>query len=430
MPKSDAAAELAGKLIASLRRQRDQNDAYPLTVAQLAALAAPEASPELLKKSLGKKQFTEQAILAQKKAAEQGLVALKEDAERLAASPLVLEFALEQLCSPASPLHSLAKVAGTIDRSLRPAFLAALQRRLGENALPPGVGCQTVRNKPHLFLHRFPPPPPPSPPHVALAEKLVRVLESGRGTGGEANPVRLRYLLETTDPSAPPALVKKALAAALFRGRAVLAWPYKAGADPLVALAEDADRLAVSDALLEAVLAIARTADNQAATIADLTRKIGRDLQRPFADTLVRRLETGSLPPAIGSLRIKKKQYLFLTRDVGVRIPTPTSLPSPKAEPPLPAQSIPALDFAPLFDAAFARLDRERGGHNLVNLVSLRQAIPVDRATFDAELQRMRRAGRYSLSAAEGRHGLSPQEQAAAFREDGALLLFVSRRGS
>ena len=45
MPKSDAAAELAGKLIASLRRQRDQNDAYPLTVAQLAALAAPEASP-------------------------------------------------------------------------------------------------------------------------------------------------------------------------------------------------------------------------------------------------------------------------------------------------------------------------------------------------------------------------------------------------
>jgi hypothetical protein len=44
-------------------------------------------------------------------------------------------------------------------------------------------------------------------------------------------------------------------------------------------------------------------------------------------------------------------------------------------------------------------------------------------------LQRLRRAGRYSLSAAEGRHGISAEERDAAIPEDGSLLLFVSRRG-
>ena len=36
--------------------------------------------------------------------------------------------------------------------------------------------------------------------------------------------------------------------------------------------------------------------------------------------------------------------------------------------------------------------------------------------------------GRYGLSAAEGRHGLSRQEHDAAIMEDGALLLYVSRK--
>ena len=41
----------------------------------------------------------------------------------------------------------------------------------------------------------------------------------------------------------------------------------------------------------------------------------------------------------------------------------------------------------------------------------------------------LRRGGRFSLSAAEGRHGISDEEREAAIPEDGSLLLFVSRRG-
>ena len=37
-------------------------------------------------------------------------------------------------------------------------------------------------------------------------------------------------------------------------------------------------------------------------------------------------------------------------------------------------------------------------------------------------------AGRYSLSAAEGRHGLTPEEREAGILEDGTLLLYVSRK--
>jgi hypothetical protein len=62
--------------------------------------------------------------------------------------------------------------------------------------------------------------------------------------------------------------------------------------------------------------------------------------------------------------------------------------------------------------------------------VDLRQALPVDRAVFDAELRRLRIAGRYTLSAAEGRHGTNAEERAAGITEEGALLLYVSRKGS
>jgi hypothetical protein len=44
-------------------------------------------------------------------------------------------------------------------------------------------------------------------------------------------------------------------------------------------------------------------------------------------------------------------------------------------------------------------------------------------------LRELRRSGRYSLSSAEGRHGLSEEEQEAAVREGDSLLLYVARRG-
>jgi hypothetical protein len=59
--------------------------------------------------------------------------------------------------------------------------------------------------------------------------------------------------------------------------------------------------------------------------------------------------------------------------------------------------------------------------------VDLRRALPVDRRTFDTGLEDLRRTGRYILSAAEGRHGISAEEQEAGIHEYGSLLLYVSR---
>jgi hypothetical protein len=54
--------------------------------------------------------------------------------------------------------------------------------------------------------------------------------------------------------------------------------------------------------------------------------------------------------------------------------------------------------------------------------------LPVERTTFDAGLEELRRAGRYTLSGAEGRHGVSDAERDAGICEVGTLLLYVSRK--
>lgn len=75
----------------------------------------------------------------------------------------------------------------------------------------------------------------------------------------------------------------------------------------------------------------------------------------------------------------------------------------------------------------FARLDTART--NLVSLALLRPAVGLDRDTFDRALRQLRQSGILSLSQAEGRHGLTDADRAAAIREgDSLLLLYVSRR--
>jgi hypothetical protein len=86
-------------------------------------------------------------------------------------------------------------------------------------------------------------------------------------------------------------------------------------------------------------------------------------------------------------------------------------------------------DLAADLDAAFDSVDKANGSHNFASLVDVRAALAGHgRAAVDAELQRQRVAGKYSLSAVEGRHGLTSAERDAAIAEDGALLVFLSRR--
>jgi hypothetical protein len=416
MAKATPRQTLAGRLLELLRRQRAGGE-YPLTVARLAVLAGPDVTAVQALSTLARKGLAADVALANKKDPAAPL-ALAEDAEPLATSPQLLEFALNRACTPpAKPLQTLAKVTAQVEKPLRPALQAALRRCLEEGTLPPDVAGQTVRGKPHFYLKRF---PPPKPPALDLSERLVRALEGQRERGAGSYPVPLDRLVELAG-AAPAALVKKALAAEPFRSQAVVAL---AKPDAPVALAADHDALAASPLLLASALHAARTADNQAVGVADLKKKLVPSLRQPFEAALIRHIASGTLPTGVGCLRIRKKPHLFLLAELGAQAPAakPESTAAPSA-----VLAVP--DFPRLFEEAFDRLDRARGSPNLVSLVSLRRELPVGRAAFDAELQRLRRAGRYSLSAAEGRHGISPEERDAAIPEDGSLLLFVSRRG-
>jgi hypothetical protein len=242
--------------------------------------------------------------------------------------------------------------------------------------------------------------------------------------------VTLRALAEAVEPTATPEQIQAALKAKALKGKLVLAFPDDV--DAPVALAENGERLTGSPALVETALARVRTAESQAVPIAEVAKAVDKKLRSSFAASLVARVEGGTLPGTVGCLRVRKVPHLFLWADMAVSPsvrPTPELLPAGPDRVPSTGASPPVeLDFGRLFDEAFTRLDRGRGGHNLVSLVFLRRELCLPRETFDAGLRQLRQAAHYGLSAAEGRHGVSDEEREAGVVEDGTLLLFVSRR--
>jgi len=426
--KADPAAALAARIIQALEEQRNRGaGAYPLTLAQLPALVGAETTPAQIAKALGRKPFAARLVVADKKTPDSPLV-LAEDAAVLADSPLLLRFALNGLCTAAKPLQPFSKVEGRVGKPLKAAFAAALRRRWEANSWPSGVAALAANGKPHLYLEAYPPPP-----ETVLPARLVRALQARKERGGAAYPATLRDLAEELAPAAPQT-VAAALAHRSLKGEVVVGM---AGTDAPVALAADVVLLTDSPALLTAALTAARKPDNQALPPKDIKKAVGKTLQAAFERSLRARLESNSLPDGVVCLRIKKTPHLVLWQDIAgapqVRPAPPASQIAPglPGVAPAPRQAGGYTDgasFARLFDEAFARLDRARGGNNLVSLVELRRALPAERSAFDQELKRLRREGLYSLAAAEGRHGLGDEERQAALIEDGTLLLFVSRR--
>jgi hypothetical protein len=267
-----------------------------------------------------------------------------------------------------------------------------------------------------------------------LAEHLIRTLEQQRTGGPNAYPLPLRRLAEAAAPQATPAQVLKAAAKRSFQAR-VAVLRSKSLETP-VALADDAELLAGSGQALEFMLAALRTPTNHAFSVVRLKARVTSKLQKLFQQTVQRRLEEDSLPPTVGWLTIDRTKRLFLLTDLhtGGQAPDPAPASSPPDAPtePPPPPAAPAAeqprDIADAFDRAFRQLDREAGSHNFVSLVDLRRLLAVPRDAFDAELRRLRLAGRYSLSAAEGRHGTTTVERESAIMEDGTLLLYVSRK--
>jgi hypothetical protein len=274
-------------------------------------------------------------------------------------------------------------------------------------------------------------------PADLLADKLLRVLQAQRVLGPESYPLTAGRLLELTDPEASPALAKQALGKKNLFQKAIVR--VSTSLDAPLALAEDLDLLAASPRTLDFLLRAAAKPATRAFTPAGLTAKgVSEKMKKPIKEALARQIAEETLPTTVGWVSIRGRPNLFLLTDLhsawsgGRKSPESDS---GDLRPPLRARTLPApsadaaplADFAAAFDVAFARLDREAGGWNFVSLVGLRRALPVPRAAFDAGLEQLRRQGRYALSAAEGRQGISPEERDAAIPEEGSLLLFVSR---
>ncbi|MCI0456326.1 MAG: hypothetical protein L0Z62_05040 [Gemmataceae bacterium] len=268
---------------------------------------------------------------------------------------------------------------------------------------------------------------------IELADNLLRVLRAQRDLGADAYPLSLQRLVELTAPKAAPAVVKKALGKKTFTRQALMA---RAKApDAPIALASDVDALAGCPLTLEFLLRQTRTAATQAFSPAALKKKAAGRLHKPIAEALARQLAQNTLPPTVAWISIRGRKLLFLLNDLhvsgqqaAVSTPQPAAVTTANGHPESQAPGgPPPADFDSAFDSAFDRLDRQGGGHNFVSLVSLRQALPVGHEQFDSGLRVLRRAGRYTLSAAEGRHGISPEERDAGITEEGSLLLFVSR---
>jgi len=260
-----------------------------------------------------------------------------------------------------------------------------------------------------------------------LTEKLLRVLESQRRLGAEAYPLPLQRLRALTDPSLTEEEFDTAIKKRTFKERAIIAYSpgskrYKREGN-LIALHEDIARLAADHRLLIEVLRNARTRTIHAHSLANLKTGLNKKLQRLFQETVEAQMANGTLPGGVAWI-LDRTPKLFLLED----LQSAAARPAPQGEPKGVAIPVSPDDFASAFTTAFDRLDRQHGGHNFVSLVDLRRELAqYGREAFDNGLRALRLAGRFDLSAAEGRYGISAEEQQAGIREGNTLLLHVSK---
>ncbi len=434
--------ELAGRLVGALRKRKEQGTGYPATLNDLKQEVEPTAKAPLLKQALNQDAIVRH-VLRSVPARTDSPVVLVEDRDLLAGSAVLLEYLLAGTTTARKPLTTVGQLKLHLIRDLQQPFEEAVTRQIAEGHLPASVGLLRRGEVTELYLVEQ------TPAAWLLGQKLLLALQEKRQTSPEMAPVTLQELV-TQAGGATPELIRKALADKEVKKQLVVAIPGEE-ASPVVPT-EDRDNLAGSPPLLFCLLRLSRSSQTQAFPLADLSKKLDRTLRYTFETTLEAHLESSRLPAGVGSLRIRKVPFLFLLEDLTggaarevrpevvtaeprMEYSVPSTPSSPPATPiaiPTPVQPAPfpiAPDtFERRFTEAFEQLDRQRGSVNLVSLVGLRRELGIEREQFDRELHRLRREGRYTLQAAEGRHGLSEEERQAGLVEDGMLLLFVSRR--
>ena len=213
--------------------------------------------------------------------------------------------------------------------------------------------------------------PLPRPAEEVLAERMIDHLRSRRGQSNY--PMTLASLQRESAPDTNASLLKKALASPPFKQAVILGMKAKPNAP--VALTQDRETLASSDLLLTEALREARSGSHQAVSVADLKKKVTRELQAPFATSLTQRREEGKLPADIGCILQKKAPVFFFLEDL-IRGPRGSNAQSTLREPHR------EESFESAFDAAFALLDQEKGSHNFVSLRNLRPRLGLARRSL------------------------------------------------
>jgi hypothetical protein len=269
-----------------------------------------------------------------------------------------------------------------------------------------------------------------------LAEKMIAALAEQRRRGPDAYPVTVARLAQLADSQAAQNVLLKAINKRKgFLDKVIIA--KRRDINSPLALLDDMQTLAESSQLMSFLLRSARTPTNQAFSIAELKDKLTAGLKDAFAAAANRRIDENRLPEGIAWIFVKRTRRLFFMHDVHPRTQPSSAGPersisrdgnSVQSGPNFPMTE---TDFPQQFATAFEKLNRQEGSANFVNLVDLRRMLSAfPRSVFDAELRKLWSEGRYSLRAAEGRFGISPEEREAGFLQEGTLLLFVSRNPS
>lgn len=77
---------------------------------------------------------------------------------------------------------------------------------------------------------------------------------------------------------------------------------------------------------------------------------------------------------------------------------------------------------------AFDAIDRETGRDNMVSLVRLGKDSGLSPTEMHNVLDGMRQSGEWTMTGAEGRHGISDEERKYGLHQGGSLLLYLSRK--
>lgn len=453
LKQRDPAELFAERMLAKLNELRaaKPNDYMP-TLEALIQETGEQADDATVKKAVGKKPFKERVLLVNPKDPA-APIALQEDLQKLAESPQLLDYLKKRTPRSSSQPYLVADLAKAIPaggkgKELRTAFTSAMQERIAAGSVS------------EVALKK------PSEAEIVarLAENLVKVLESQRRLGPDSYPLSLRRLAEHTEADlAQESRIFKAAGASTFTSRAFVAW--NKDLEALVAFLEDAEQVAERPELLTYAIRASQTKTKRAPSESELSKKLyggqNKRLQNAFRTAVARQCEQDALPPGVAAVLDGQLRFFFVedllptsvrqqvAQATAPRAASHAAAPSPSSQPqPRPAAqdesagatssgaesstgaAPPAFEeFERRFEESFSRLDRAQGGHNFVSLAALRRELDrFERAEFDAYLQQLRKAQRFTLSEGQSKQGIPGDERAAGIVEGGNLLTYVSRR--